>query len=209
MHRLPPRLRRLALWTAALLALVAAGTLAYVGGRWVSGATRAPDLGGTELRNPPQLDEALVDATGARRTLAEIVDQEDRDMLLVFFGFTRCPDVCPITLARLAEAYRDAGEPDDIGIVMITVDPEYDTPERVQRYVEGFHPDFLGLSGETGAVARAARSFYIGVRIVGEGEVDHTDVVAVVDADGRMRRIYGQLDLVELVRDLPRLSRSL
>ncbi len=202
-------MRRLALWTAALLALVAAGTLAYFGGRALSGGVGSPELGGTELRNPPQLDEALVDASGASRTLAEIAADDGREMLLLFFGFTRCPDVCPVTLARLAEAYRDAGEPDDIGIVMITVDPEYDTPERVQAYVEKFHPDFLGLSGGTGAVARAARSFYIGVRVVGEGEVEHTDVVAVVDPDGRMRRIYGQLDLVELVRDLPRLPRSL
>lgn len=202
-------MRRLALWTAALLALVAAGTLAYVGGRWIGGTARAPDLGGTELRNPPQLDEALLDATGARRTLAEIAEQDGRDVLLVFFGFTRCPDVCPVTLARLAEAYRDAGEPDEIGIVMITVDPAHDTPELVQQYVENFHPAFLGLSGGTGAVARAARTFYIGVRVAAEGEIEHTDVVAVVDAEGRMRRIYGQLDLVELVRDLPRLRRSL
>lgn len=198
--------RRPLLTALVVVGLIAAGVLAYGAGRWLAGASAEP--AGTELENPPRLDEPLLGADGRARTLAQLAAEGGDAVLLVFFGFTRCPDVCPATLSRVAAAYRATGEPDDVGVAMVTVDPEHDTPEATQRYVEGFHPDFTGLSGDSGAIARAARTFYIGVRDAPDGLIAHTDVVAVVDADGRMRRIYGQADLGALERDLPKLARA-
>ena len=91
---------------------------------------------GTALDNPVQVgDFTLTSASGE----AVLSDWRGK-YLLVFFGFTRCPDVCPLTLGRLAKTYRDLGEPEDVQVVMVSFDPETDTPARLERYLEGFHP---------------------------------------------------------------------
>ena len=182
---------------------MAAGVAAYTLGMW---ARPAPELAGTPLQNAPAVaDLELVDATGATVALGDF----DGEMQFLFFGFTRCPDVCPLTMGKLATFYREAGEPDDVRVVMVTVDPAHDTPQVVQRYASGFHPDFVGLSGTAEQVAAAAKRFYIGVNEAAPGDIQHTDMVVVVDADGRFRWVYGQADLAALTRDLPELRRRL
>ena len=126
----------------------------------------------------------------------------------LFFGFTRCPDVCPLTMARLAKAYRDAGEPHDLKVVMVSVDPEFDTPEVMGAYVERFHDDFVGLTGTTSQVATAARTFFAGYSGTAE-ELVHTDAVAVVDRQGRLRYVYTADAVVSLGGDLSGLLASL
>ena len=197
-----PRSLRLA--TLAVL-LVLAGAGAYTLGTRLA---PAPELAGTALQNPPVVGEAvLLDPGGHEVTLLDVAD--GARVTLVFFGFTRCPDVCPITLARLAKVYRDVGEPDDVRVVMITVDPEHDTPDVVGRYAAAFHPSFVGLSGSNAQVAVAARSFYVGYADVGGGQFTHTEVVAVVDRDGRLRYVYGNDKVPRLETDLERLRRLL
>lgn len=193
---------RIAAW---IVLLAAAGVGAYaLGVRLAPG----PGLAGTALQNPPSVGHhALVDAAGRERTLLET--SGGARVTLVFFGFTRCPDVCPITMARLAKIYGDLGEPDDVQVIMVTVDPEHDTPELVGRYAAGFHPSFVGLSGSSGQVAEAARAFYVGFASVGGGQYTHTDVVAVVDREGRLRYVYGNDKVPRLEVDLPLLRRSL
>jgi protein SCO1 len=196
--------RRLRL-TLAVVLTATAGLGAYVLGTLMA---PRPAPAGTALQNPPDVGgNVLVEPGGRELTLLEATD--GAAVTLVFFGFTRCPDVCPITMARLAKIYRDVGEPEDVRVVMITVDPEVDTPEVVGRYAAGFHPAFLGLSGSNAQIAVAARSFFVGYADVGQGQFTHTEMVAVVDREGRMRYVYGSDRVGQLEFDLAQLRRRL
>jgi protein SCO1/2 len=160
------------------------------------------------LQNPALVGEnTLLRENGERVTLLEVMG--DAQLMLVFFGFTRCPDVCPITMARLAKIKHDTDAMDGVRMVMITVDPEHDTPEVMARYVQGFHPDFIGLSGSNSDIATTARSFYVGYADLGGGQWTHTEAVAVVDRQGRLRYVYGNDKVPQLEIDLPQLKRAL
>lgn len=75
------------------------------------------------------------------------------EIVLLFFGYTSCPDVCPTTLAFLRQVYTDLGDQaDGVQVIYITVDPDRDTPQRVQNYAAIFHPDFVGLSASQAAL---------------------------------------------------------
>ena len=183
--------------------MVALGFGAYLLGSWLR---PKPAPAGTELNNPVAVTGLeLVDHHGAAVDLAA---DFGGDVTLVFFGFTRCPDVCPLTMARLGKAYVDAGEPDDLSIVMVTVDPEYDTPAVMADYVGRFHPDFVGLTGSNSQVATAARAFFAGYS-GSDVQIVHTDAVAVVDRTGMMRYVYSADAVVSIGADLPQLLRSL
>ena len=123
----------------------------------------------------------------------------------MFFGFTTCPDVCPLTLGRLTKVYEDLGRPEGVQVVMVSVDPQHDTPELTQRYVGGYDPSFVGLSGSTGDIARAAKTFFVGYRGLKDNDFLHTDSVALLDREGKMRFIYGQDKVARLSEDLPRM----
>lgn len=156
-------------------------------------------FGGTAVKNPPDLAGlSLVGDDGEARGLEAWAGKN----LLVFFGFTHCPDVCPLTMAYLSGLYEDLGEPDDLQVVMITVDPARDTPEVLRSYVKGFHPDFAGLTGSAEAIDEAASRFYIGHRHGADGMVVHTDVVLLLDRQGRMRYVYNQDSFERLEEDL-------
>lgn len=130
---------------------------------------------------------------------------------LVFFGFTHCPDVCPTTLQVLATAQgalRDRGLSPLPRIVLVSVDPERDTPEVLGRYVAHFGSGSLGLTGELTEI----RALTDGLGIffekrAGEGDnygVDHSAAVLVIDPQGRLRGLFGAPHLAEdYVHDLP------
>ncbi len=166
----------------------------------------APAVAGTELQNPTTIDGLmLVDHTGAEVDLAA---DFRGDVTLVFFGYTRCPDVCPLTMARLARAYDELERPDGLRVVMVTVDPGHDTPEVLGSYVQGFNDAFVGLTGSNNQVAEAARAFFVG--FAGQAPtVAHTDMVAVLDRQGQMRYLYGQEAVISIAEDLPGLLRRL
>lgn len=185
--------------------LVIAGLGAYAAGVWLQ---PAPELAGTALQQPPFVGGVeVVEPGGRTTTLLDVAG--DARLTLVFFGFTNCPDVCPITMARLARVYEALENPSAVRVAMITVDPEVDTPEVVGGYAAGFHPDFVGLSGSNAQIAVAARTFYVGYASVGDGQFTHTDVVAVVDRDGRLRYVYGSDVVQRLEVDVPELLRRL
>ncbi len=162
-------------------------------------ARPTPEFFGTVLNDPPKVTELTLEhVSEGEISLTEYEGQ----YLLMFFGYTRCPDVCPFTLSRLAKLYRDLGEPDDVQVVMITIDPETDTPERVQQYVGGFHEAFVGLSGTPAQIGEAARSYFIGFQQLSDDLFSHTDVVALLDKEGRMRLIYGQDRIPRIADDL-------
>ncbi len=155
---------------------------------------------GTMIDNPKPVDGVeLVRADG--KTVTFLGTWQGKT-LLVFFGYANCPDVCPLTMAELAKVYRDLGEPEDVQVVMVTVDPSRDTPERIQQYVKGFHPSFIGLSGDPEAIAKAASAFYATSVAQADGRVAHNSHVTLVDHQGQMRLIYNQDNVPKITEDL-------
>jgi protein SCO1 len=131
---------------------------------------------------------ALTDHNGQRRTLADFKGK----VVTVFFGFTHCPDVCPTTLVEMASVMKEL-DPDAqrLQVLFVTVDPERDTAEVLQRYVPAFHPSFLGLTGSTEEVARTAKEFKIFFQkqklSSGGYTMDHSAGTYILDGEGRLR----------------------
>jgi len=134
-------------------------------------------------------DFALIDHTGTKRSLADYRGKA----VVVFFGFMQCPDVCPTTLADLAETMRRLGSAADrVAVVFVTVDPERDTPELLAQYVPAFDPRFVGLSGDAAAIERTAKEFKVLYqkqpgKTPGSYSVDHSAGSFVFDPQGRLR----------------------
>jgi protein SCO1/2 len=132
------------------------------------------------------------------------------NVVLLFFGYTSCPDVCPTTLAELNQSLEDLGmdQAGDVKVIFVTVDPERDDPARVQDYVNHFNPDFIGLSGAESVLAPVWNQFGIFREIV-EGEsaagylVNHTARVTMLDRSGNLRVSFGfDTPVEDIVHDL-------
>lgn len=201
--------------------LLAVGALvaAVVGlGMAVAQLSGEPALSGEELR---ALGYRGYDAP---RPLAafELVDDDGRTFdqgrlagrwSLVFFGYANCPDICPVTLAVLAEAERLVGE-GAFQTVLVSVDPERDTPELLDAYVGTFSPRFVAATGETEAVREFAGSMGAAFRKApGAGSeldylVDHTGTIAVIDPQvrlaGFLRSPFEAASIARVVRALRR-----
>lgn len=134
-------------------------------------------------------DFALADHTGKPRTLADFRGKA----VVIFFGFTQCPDVCPTALAMLAEARRKLGaDADRVQGIFITLDPERDHADLLSRYVTAFDPSFLGLAGDADATAKVAKEFKVIYqkspgRTPESYTIDHTAAMFVFDPQGRLR----------------------
>ena len=133
------------------------------------------------------------------------------DVALVFFGFVSCPDVCPTTLMRLKQA-RDALGPDAarVKVVLVSVDPERDTPELLRAYVRNFGPGFEALRPEPAELQAVTRAFHaVAVRTPPTGDsytIDHSAVIYAYDRGNRLRLvIQPDFKLPELTADLRRL----
>ena len=186
-------MKRAIILLSSLLILVSLGYFA------INSFKPKTKLQGTALQNP--IDIANVKLTNIN--LGEIsLAKFKGKTLLVFFGFSKCYDVCPITLQRLAKIYKDISEPANLQIIMITVDPANDTVKSVQEYVNKFHPSFLGFSGTNSEIAQAAKTFFVGYQDLGDTQFSHTDAIYVIDPNSKIRRIYGQPDLRYLENDL-------
>jgi len=134
-------------------------------------------------------DFHLTDHNGKPRSLADYRGK----VVLIFFGYTQCPDFCPTTLANLATAVRELG-PDAarVQVLFITVDPERDTQELLSRYVPAFDPTFIGLYGDAAATAATAKEFRILYQkqpgpTPGSYTMDHSTGTFVFDPQGRLR----------------------
>ena len=109
---------------------------------------------------------------------------------LVFFGFTHCPDVCPTTLFEISEILRALGpDADRVRALLITVDPERDTPDVIKDYLSSFDPHLSGLTGDAAAIAAVAKAYRVYFKKVpleqGGYTMDHTAIVYLMDKDGR------------------------
>lgn len=133
----------------------------------------------------------LLGPDGKARTPKDFVGK----VVVLTFGFTRCPDVCPTSLAALAAAMKLLGEDSKrVQVAFITVDPERDTPPYLAKYVAAFDPDFLGLAGDAKATREVARAFKIFYQKVpgpkGDYTMDHSTGYYVLDAKGRTRLMF-------------------
>lgn len=132
---------------------------------------------------------ALTDDAGRPRSST---DYRGR-LVLLFFGFTHCPDVCPAGLFKLAQVYRQLPAPRaEVQVLFVTLDPARDSPSLLQRYVRGFDASFVGLTGSSAAINAAAASFHVEYAKVGAGKeytIDHSTGVFVLDGTGRLRLV--------------------
>lgn len=150
---------------------------------------------------------SLADFDGKQRTLADFKGK----VVFVFFGFTQCPEVCPTTMAELAEVKRRLGKDGErLQGVFITIDPERDTPAVLKEYLTGMDPSFVGLHGTPDEVNAASREFKVFYQKVptkdGNYTMDHTAGAYVFDPSGRIRLFvrYG-LGLDALTSDIKQL----
>jgi protein SCO1/2 len=166
------------------LALAAAATIAATA--FVSLGAQDPDTGALDFEATDVTgvnwgrDFHLAGDDGAPHELAEFRGK----VVALYFGYTRCPDVCPLTLATLAESVRLLGEDGKrVQVIFVTVDPKHDKPELLARYVRSFHDGFLALYGDAAATARTAAEFKV------EGGEHHSTPVFLFDPGGQLRLV--------------------
>jgi protein SCO1/2 len=193
MNRAPTALIVLAL----LFALVAGGLLWYLGER---AAGRSAEFGIADIGGP----FALTDQNGVRRT--------DRDFrgryVLLYFGYSYCPDVCPTTLSVMADALPKLGaRASHIVPIFVTIDPERDTPAVLKKYLAAFGPSFVGLTGSLADVTKVAHEYrvYFAKHPLEGGNyaLDHSSVIYVLGPDGKLVKFYGDATTPDrLAKDL-------
>jgi protein SCO1/2 len=131
---------------------------------------------------------ALTDHNGKPRTLADFKGK----VVVIFFGFTQCPDVCPTTLSEMGKVLKELGaDGDQVQVLFVSVDPERDTAELLRQYTTAFHPSFLGLRGDMDATRAAAKEFKVIFQKVqlktGGYSVDHSAGMFILDQQGQLR----------------------
>jgi protein SCO1/2 len=177
------KLRRL---TAAALVLLLAGC----SDRTSPAAAPSSPFAAVDVTGVPWgHDFHLQDPQGRERSLADFKGR----VVMLYFGYTNCPDMCPATLAKMAQARKALG-PDAARVqgLFVSVDPHRDTAELLARYVPGFDNSFIGLRGDDSATAAAARDFkiFFAAQTPGPGggyTVDHSGGIYVFDTGGRLR----------------------
>jgi protein SCO1/2 len=163
----------------------------------VVAACGGPSFRGSELEEPVAVpDFGLTDQNGQTFRLS---DQRGR-VVLLFFGYTQCPDVCPTTLATWKKVHEALGsDAEQVRFAFVTVDPERDTPERLGLHVSAFNPDFVGLTGSQTDLEAAYDIFDVYFeKDESSGSalgylVSHTATMFVIDPEGqwRLRETYG------------------
>jgi protein SCO1/2 len=160
---------------------------------------------------PAAKEIELGQGNGSRFRLSEMRGKA----VLLFFGYTSCPDVCPTTLAELKQALEKLGDEKakQVQVLFVTVDPERDTPERIQEYVDHFNPNFIGLSGTENELANVWQNYGVFREIVNGTSaagyiVNHTARVTLIDQDGNMRVSFAfETPVEDIVHDLKLLLR--
>lgn len=188
---------------------VGIGSLFFIGiiAAWTILFAKPASFRGTTYAEPypPASEFVLTRGDGSSFQLSQMRGQ----VVLLFFGYTSCPDVCPTTLAELNQAMKQlGGDAEKVQVVFVSVDPKRDTPERVQEYVSHFNPAFIGLSGSEAELTKVWREYGVFREIV-EGTsalgyiVNHTARVTLIDADGNLRISFSfETPVDDIVHDL-------
>jgi protein SCO1/2 len=186
-----------------LVALCAAGA-----GFWLAHELdrSGPELaGGTWLPQArPIADFHLIDEAGQPFSAAQLRGRPS----LVFFGFTHCPDVCPTTLAKLAQV-KKTGAIADLRVLLVSIDPQRDTPPVLSQYVHAFDPQFVGLTGDPEAIRKIAAEFGVAVARVelpgGDYTMDHSAAVFLLDDQAHEVGVFTPpFDVKQIANDLAR-----
>ncbi len=167
-------------------------------------------LSGTWLPQPRSLGAiSLIGADGAPFTEARLRGAPS----LLYFGFTHCPDVCPMTLVALAQVERSAAVP-PVRVFFVTLDPARDGPALLGAYVRAFDPRFAGLTGSQQAIDALAARLGVSLHRIalpgGDYTIDHTAALFLLDSAGRNVAVFtAPIDPARLAEDLHRASRWL
>lgn len=146
-------------------------------------------------------DFALTDHLGQARRLSDFKGK----VVVLFFGYTQCPDVCPTTLSALREVLLQLGkEADQVQVVFATLDPARDTPALLAEYVSAFHPGFIGLYGNETTTAATARDFKVFYAkhpgtLPGSYSIDHSTGSYAFDRQGRLRLLIRHGETIDNV----------
>lgn len=190
--------------TLAIIALLVSAVVAFAWGRF---GNEPVTYHGTFLEPAgPQADFTLI---GPDEQQVHLSDYRDK-IVVMYFGYTNCPDFCPGTLSKLARVREKLGDrANDVQVMMISVDPERDTPERLKTYMTQFDESFIGLTGDEETLTQVAADFGIFYQIAEEEDtasgylVDHTTTVVVLDREGRQRLFWNwDLTVEEIFSDL-------
>ncbi|HVO46006.1 MAG TPA: SCO family protein [Steroidobacteraceae bacterium] len=183
-----------------------AAVCAALSGFWLArklDSSAPPLASGTWLGAPRDTGSLrLTDQDGRPFTQASLQGKSS----LVFFGYTHCPDVCPTTLAKLAQVKKSAGVP-GLQVVFVSVDPQRDTPAVLSTYVHAFDPQFIGLTGEPTAIAALTSKFGIAVARVelpgGDYTMDHSAAVFLLNTHGQIAALFTPpFDVRQMAQDL-------
>lgn len=177
--------RRWLIW--GLVALVAGWLVALLGQQWLNRHTYQ----GILLQADEPVADFVLDSTrGEPLQLSDLRGQ----YVLLFFGYTSCPDICPLTMVELAQTKRLLGaQAAEVQVVLVTVDPANDTIDRMTEYLALFDESFLGMTGSPealGAVASQFGIYFAESQQSTTGGIDHTSSVAVIDPAGYLRLIF-------------------
>ena len=189
----------------ALIPYLLALTIVLAGWLWHMGDA-LPRMGsiaseGTAMVGGPF---RLTDQTGTVRSDADFKGK----LMLIYFGYSNCPDVCPTTLAVMADALTKMGaKADHVAPIFITTDPARDTPKILALYMNAFGPQFIGLTGDDAALAAVEQEFHVFTkrRDLGDGNyaMDHSSVLYVMGPDGKFLTHYDEaISADELAKDL-------
>jgi protein SCO1/2 len=190
-------------WLWILVAAAAAALLGFLVAQQLD--RESPALAsGTWLPQPkPIADFELEDASGRPYTRADL----ERAPTLVYFGFTHCPDVCPTTLAKLAQVRRQPGLA-SLRVLFVSIDPQRDTPGTVGLYAHAFDPSFEGVTGKPEQIQSVAKNFAVAVNRVelpgGDYTMDHSAVIFLVGRAGIVAIFTPPFEVAALATDLRR-----
>ncbi len=167
--------------------------------------TRPPVLHGTVIEPPKPMPDFTLQSAHGPVSLSDFRGK----VVVLYFGYTSCPDVCPTTLAHLRQALNDLGDKaSEAQVIFVAVDWQKDTPERVASYLSAFRPDFVGLSGTEAQINAVTKDFGIFYQINPPDEngyytVDHTATTLVLNREGGLMLTwpYG-LSAEEMLEDL-------
>jgi protein SCO1 len=196
--------------SAVPMVIVLAVVIAGFGLTGTSTDTGFEPTAGTAIEPPrPLAAFALTDQNGAPFTPQRLKGHWS----LLFAGFTHCPDICPVTLARLKvldENLRAAGG--DLQTVFLSLDPQRDTPDRLAEYVAYFNPDFVGVTGDKAEIDKLTGALGLAYVKVPDGQgsytVDHSTALVLIDPEARAAAYFrAPLDIAALTADLTSVTR--
>jgi protein SCO1 len=179
------------------LVIFLAGLAVLIGGLVVEYLyLSAPGPGLAEVAAPSAIAVggpfALTDQNGTTRHAEDFRGK----LMLIYFGYTYCPDVCPTELQTMSDAVDRLGaKGDQVQPIFITIDPARDTREQLKGYAENFHPRLLALTGSTAEIAQVARAYKVFYQPVKQGEgaylMDHSSIVFLMGRDGKYLAHFG------------------